>query len=62
MDNNDNDNKKTWNKRHKIINEIKTGKRIMLKILTNQCPGGEKGVFVCGGGGGGWGGRGWRNL
>ena len=34
-DNNDNDNKKTWNKRHKIINEIKAGKRIMLKILTN---------------------------
>ena len=27
----------------------------MLKILTNQCPGGEKGVCVCvwGGGGGG---------
>ena len=30
----------------------------MLKILTNQCPGGEKGVCVCvmGGGGGGVGG------
>ena len=28
----------------------------MLKILTNQCPGGEKGVCVCVGvGGGGWG-------
>ena len=37
---NDNDNKKTSNKRHKITNEIKTGKRIMLRILTNQCPGG----------------------
>ena len=40
----------------------------MLKILTNQCPGGEKGVCVCvcvwggGGGGKGVGGRGWRNL
>ena len=35
----------------------------MLKILTNQCPGGEKGVCVCvGGGGGGGGRRGWRNL
>ena len=31
--NNDNDNKKTFNKRHKIINEIKTGKRIVLKIF-----------------------------
>ena len=33
----------------------------MLKILTNQCPGGEKGVCVCvcvGGGGGGGGGGG----
>ena len=30
---NDNANKKTCNKRHKIINEIKTGKRIMLIIF-----------------------------
>ena len=33
----------------------------MLKIFTNQCPGGEKGVCVCVcvWGGGGVGGRGW---
>ena len=30
---NDNDNKKTCNKLHKIINEIKTGKRVMLRIF-----------------------------
>ena len=30
---NDNANKKTCNKRHKIINDMKTGKRIMLRIF-----------------------------
>ena len=30
---NDNDNKKTCNKLHKIINEIETGKHVMLRIF-----------------------------